>query len=608
MPAWFFFIFNFHKLKPRNTNMAINRIFDLLPHYAENFKPKEDVLACKEDGIWKKYSLSYYTQMVDNITSGLLALGIGKGDRIASITSNRPEWNFLDMAIMQAGAIHVPVYPTISQAEYEYIFNHAEIRLVFVSGDDMARKLSEVAAKCASVKELFTFKYHNDFRSIYDVADLGQSNPEPELIESIKSDIQPDDMATIIYTSGTTGNPKGVMLSHRNILSNLIAVSYIPTFGEEGKALSFLPLCHIYERMLNYLYHYLGISIYYAESLATITENIKEISPDMMCCVPRLLEKIYDKIQASGRKLSGIKRILFFWAVDLALHYDVQGHNSLWYRVRHIVADKLIYSKWRQALGGNFKIIVSGGASIQPRLVRTFRAAGLPVYEGYGLTETSPVVAVTSTDPNGIKLGTVGPPLRGVEVSIAHDGEILARGPNVMLGYYRDPELTASVIDEEGWFHTGDIGIIEPEGQLRITGRKKEIFKTSLGKYIAPELIENKVKESPFIDNLMVVGENQKFAAALVVPNFAHLRSWCSIKQISYTTDAEMVANQLVKARLLKVIDSYNKVLGATEQIKKVEFMTSEWTTASGELTPTLKLKRNVIQSKYKTQIDKLFV
>ena len=585
----------------------ITRLFDLLPHYASSFKPKDDVLAYKEDGVWKKFSLSYFIQMSDNITSGLIALGVKKGDKIVTISNNRPEWNFLDMAIMQAGAIHVPVYPTISASEYKYIFDHAEVKLIFVSGEEMAGRIRDIAADCRSVKEVFTFKYSDSFRNLYDVADLGQSSPEPELVDSIRQGILPDDLATIIYTSGTTGNPKGVMLSHANIISNFKAVSYIPTFGEEGKALSFLPLCHIYERMLNYMYLYLGISIYYAESLATITDNIREIKPEMMCCVPRLLEKIYDKIQATGRKQKGFKKSIFFWAVDLALHYDVRGRNNLWYKLRHRIADKLIYSKWREALGGNFRIIVSGGASIQPRLVRTFRAAGLPVYEGYGLTETSPVVAVTSTDPNGIKVGTVGPPLRGVEVTIASDGEILARGPNVMLGYYKNPELTASVIDQDGWFHTGDVGVFEKEGQLRITGRKKEIFKTSLGKYIAPELLENKIKESPFIDNMMVVGENQKFAAALVVPDYNHLRSWCKIKEIEYTTDGEMIADQRIKARLMKVIEHYNKGFGATEQIKKVEFMPAEWSTATGELTPTLKLKRTVIQEKYKKQIEKLF-
>ena len=587
--------------------MTITRIFDLLPNYAASYKPKDDALACKEDGVWKKYSIAYYTQMADNITSGLIASGIKKGDKIASITNNRPEWNFLDMAIMQAGAIHVPVYPTISQEDYQYIFCHAEVKLVFVAGDDLAKRIKTVAENCATVREIITFKYSNEFRNIYDIAGLGQSHPEPEQVDAIKKSISTDDLATIIYTSGTTGNPKGVMLSHKNIISNFVAVSYIPTFGEEGKALSFLPLCHIYERMLNYLYQYLGISIYYAESLATITDNIREIKPDMMCCVPRLLEKIYDKIQATGRKQKGIKRFVFFWAVNLALHFDVQGKNNPWFKLKHKIADKLVYSKWRDALGGNFKIIVSGGASIQPRLVRTFRAAGLPVYEGYGLTETSPVVAVTSTDPNGIKVGTVGPPLRGVEVKIAEDGEIMVKGPGIMLGYYKDEELTDSVINKDGWFHTGDIGQFEKEGQLRITGRKKEIFKTSLGKYIAPELMENKVKESPFIDNLMVVGENQKFAAALVVPDFNHLRSWCKIKEVEYTTDEEMIANQRIKLRLMKVIDHYNKSFGATEQIKRVEFMPTEWTTASGELTPTLKLRRLVVAKKYSSQIEKLF-
>ncbi len=586
---------------------TITRIFDLLPNYVASYKPKDDALACKEDGVWKKYSIEQYIRMADDLTYGLLSLGVKKGDTIATITNNRPEWNFLDMAIMQAGAIHVPVYPTISPADYQYIFDHASVKFVFVSGDELSRKIKEVTVNCPSVEEVFTFKQREGFRNLYDLVGIGQAGPLPEQVQAIKDSIQGDDLATIIYTSGTTGNPKGVMLSHTNIISNFIGVSYIPTFGEEGKALSFLPLCHVYERMLNYLYQYLGISVYYAESLATITDNIKEIHPDMMCCVPRLLEKIYDKIQASGRKLKGVKRMIFFWAVDLALHYDVQGNNNAWYMLRHRIADKLIYSKWREALGGNFKIIVSGGASIQPRLVKTFRAAGLPIYEGYGLTETSPVIAVTSTDSNGIKIGTVGPPLRGVEVMIAEDGEILARGPNIMLGYYKDTELTAQVIDGDGWFHTGDIGQFEPEGQLRITGRKKEIFKTSLGKYIAPELLENKIKESPFIDNIMVVGENQKFAAALVVPDFNHLRSWCRIKEIEYTTDEEMVALPRIKQRLLKVIDKYNTEFGSTEQIKKIEIMNSEWSTASGELTPTLKLKRSFIAKKYQTRIEKLF-
>ncbi len=587
--------------------MSIERLFDLLPYYANSFDPKDDVLAWKEDGQWKKVNIEQYRQNVNNLCFGLLGLGVKKGDTIVTIMNNRPEWNYLDFAIMQAGAIHVPVYPTISKADYRYIFNHAAVRFVFVSGDDLVKKIKEVVEGCPTVEEIYTVKGRNGERSVYDLMELGNSKPYHTKMEEIKDEIHANDLATIIYTSGTTGNPKGVMLSHANLISNFKAVSYIPTFGQEGKALSFLPLCHVYERMLNYLYHYLGISIYYAESLATISDNIKEINPDMMCCVPRLLEKIYDKIIATGRKLKGLKRMLFFWAVKLADEYDVNGNNSSWYKVQHKIADALIFSKWREALGGKFKIIVSGGASIQPKLVRTFRAAGLPIYEGYGLTETSPVVAVTSTDYNGIKIGTVGPPLRGVEVKIADDGEILARGPGIMMGYYKDPGLTAQAIDSEGWFHTGDVGVFEPEGQLRITGRKKEIFKTSLGKYIAPELIENRIKESPFVDNIIVVGENEKFAAALIVPDFNHLRSWCQIKGHPYSTDHMMLLNPVIRQRFARVVDESNANFGNAEQIKKFELIPEEWGISTGELTPTLKLKRKFITEKYSSVIQKMF-
>jgi long-chain acyl-CoA synthetase len=426
-------------------------------------------------------------------------------------------------------------------------------------------------------------------------------------LEKRKSAIVSEDVATIIYTSGTTGNPKGVMLSHNNLLSNLIAISYIPTFGAEGRALSFLPLCHVYERMLNYMYLYLGISIYYAENLGTIGDNIKEISPDMMCAVPRVIEKLFDKIMAAGHKLTGVKRSVFYWAVYLADHYDVTGHNSTWYMFRLNIADRLVLSKWRTALGGKFKILVSGGAAISPRLIRIFRAAQIPIYEGYGLTETSPVIATTSSDPNGIKVGTVGPPLRNTQVKIADDGEILCKGPGVMKGYYNEPELTRLAIDEDGWFHTGDIGVIEPEGQLRITGRKKEIFKTSLGKYIAPEAVENKIKTSPVIDNAMVVGENQRHAAALIIPDFANLKVWCKEKGINFTNNEEMIARVEVFKLFKHEIDKKNKQLGKTEQIQKFILLPDEWTVMSGELTPTLKLRRNFVMGKYKVLIEQLF-
>jgi long-chain acyl-CoA synthetase len=587
--------------------MEITRIFDLLPYYAEKFLPKEDVLACKENGGWRKYSLKQYTETANNISYGLLALGVKRGDKIATITNNRPEWNFLDMGIMQVGAVHVPIYPTISESDYLTILNHAEVKFIFVSGEELFRKIENIVPNIPGIKEVFSIKPLNGNRKLADLIDIGISNPQPKLLEEIKASIHTDELVTLIYTSGTTGMPKGVMLSHQNIISNFKAVSYIPTFGQEGKALSFLPLCHIYERMLNYLYQYLGISIYYAESLATITDNIREIKPDMMCCVPRLLEKIYEKILSAGQKQKGIKRMVFFWALNLALKFEPGEKKNWYYMAKLRLVDKLVFVKWREALGGNFKIIVSGGAAIQPRILRVFWAAGLPVYEGYGLTETSPVIATTSSVPHGLKVGTVGPPLKEVTVKIADDGEILVKGPGIMLGYYKDPAFTNKVIDDFGWFHTGDIGHIEKEGQLRITGRKKEIFKTSLGKYIAPDLIENKLKESAFIDNLMVVGENQKFAGALIVPDFAHLRSWCQIKNVEYTTDSEMIDMPLIRKRFLKEIGKYNKRLGATEQVKKFELLDTEWTVSGGELSPTLKLKRSFITKKYCDILNRLF-
>lgn len=395
-------------------------------------------------------------------------------------------------------------------------------------------------------------------------------------------------------------------MSHHNLVSNFIASSDIVPIGEEGRAISYLPLCHVYERMLNYMYQYLGISVYYAENLGTIAENIKETSADMLTTVPRLLEKIYDKIISKGLKLNGIKRFIFFWAVNLGLKYKFND-NSWWYLLRLKLADKLVFSKWREALGGRLRLIVSGGAALQPRLSTIFWAAGIQVMEGYGLTETSPVIAVSNFKKNGIKFGTVGPPLRGVEVKIAEDGEILSRGPNTMIGYYKDEEMTREVIDAEGWCHTGDIGVIEPEGQLRITGRKKEIFKTSFGKYISPQLIENKFKESSYIENIIVVGENQKFAAALIVPDFVMLKAHCEEKGIEFKSPVEVIQDKRIRKVYQKEVDSYNAFFGETEKIKRFELMSAEWGVETGELTPTLKLKRNFICEKYKGIIDKLF-
>jgi len=512
--------------------MEVTRIFDILPYHASRFKPKDDVLASKENGEWVKYDIHQYREIVDNISYGFLKMGVQPGDRIAQISPNRSEWNFVDMAVLQVGAIHVPIYPTISESDYCYILNHSEVKYMFVSGMELLRKIQHIIPSIPHIQCIFTYKEHLELKNLSELIDLGKQNKEPELLEQRKAAIHPDDIAKIIYTSGTTGNPKGVMLSHDNLISNFKAASYIPPFGEEAKAVSYLPLCHVYERMLNYLYQYLGFSIYYAENLGTITDNMRDVQPELLSTVPRLLEKIYDKLFANGHKLKGVKRYIFFWALHLALRYELKGANGWFYELKRKIYDKLVYTKWREALGGKIQLIISGGAALQPRLARMFTCAGMTIIEGYGLTETSPVIAVSDLTELGIKFGTVGPVLRGVKVKLANDGEILCKGPNIMKGYYKEPGLTKESIDADGWFHTGDLGHIEPEGQLKITGRKKELFKTSFGKYISPQPIEDKFKESLFIDQIIVLGEHQKFAGALIVPDFSFLRSYCIIKDI----------------------------------------------------------------------------
>jgi long-chain acyl-CoA synthetase len=584
----------------------ITRIFDLIPRYNERF-PKADAFAGKDEGEWVRYSSKAYQDISNYISYGFLSLGVEKGDKIATITYNRPEWNFLDMGIMQVGAVHVPIYPTISESDYKYILAHSEVKYVFVAGEDLLRKIERMMPDIPTLKDIYTFKNLRGFRHLNELIRLGWQNPVPEKLEKIKQSIQTGDVATMIYTSGTTGNPKGVMLSHANIISNFVAVSPIPPMGSEARAVSYLPLCHVYERMMNYMYQYLGISVYYAESLATIGENVKEIQPEMFTTVPRLLEKIYEKILQKGRKLPGLKKKIFFWALDIGFRYNVGESNGFWYGIQLKLANMLVFKKWREALGNNIKIIVSGGAALQPRLCRIFWAARIPVLEGYGLTETSPVIAVSNLWKNGVKCGTVGPVLPGVEVKIADDGEVLVKGPGIMVGYYKEPELTRDAIDADGWFHTGDTGIIEEKGQLRLTGRKKEIFKTSFGKYVNPGAIEDLFKESPFIDNMAVFGENQKFAVALVVPDFNDLRNWCANKGIDYTTNTEMVNNDRIRQRYRKEMNKYNAMLGATEQIKRWELIDFEWSTFTGELTPTLKLKRNYIAKKYADVIERLF-
>jgi len=586
--------------------MNVTRIFDLLPHYLENF-PKEDMVCGKENGVWAHYSTAQYITKSEQIAYGLLHLGVQKGDRIASISNNRPEWNFLDMAIHQVGAIHVSIYPTISEADYQYILNHADVKMVFVAGWELLRKIENVINSIPSLKDnVYTFRNLRGYKHLDELIELGIANPNPKLLLDIKDSITTNDVATLIYTSGTTGNPKGAMLTHANLLNNAKAITPIIPVREESRCLSYLPLCHVYERMMMYAWHYIGVSIYYAESMATIADNLKEIKPDIFTTVPRLLEKFYDKILSVGYKQKGLKKSIFFWANSVALEYEVEG-KSKWYMKKLKIARKLVLNKWKAALGGHLYVIVSGGAALQPKLNKIFWAMDIAVLDGYGLTETSPVIAVSNFFKNGVKIGTVGPPLPGIEVKIAEDGEILTRGHCLMTGYYKDIELTAEVIDEEGWFHTGDLGHIELEGQLRITGRKKEMFKTAFGKYIVPTIVENKFSEHPMIDNILVVGENKQFAAALIVPEFGDMRSWCAREGISYTTNEEMINHPQVLARFRKIVDRFNKSFGETEQIKRFKLIGYPWSVDTGELTPTLKLKRNFICNKFEEDIEKLF-
>jgi long-chain acyl-CoA synthetase len=586
--------------------MEVTRIFDLLPHYKSRFQHKEDAIAGKEDGRWVKYNIDQYIEMSDNISYGLIKLGVRTGDKVASISTNRPEWNFIDMGIMQIGAVHVPIYPTISESDYQHILKHSGVKFVFVCCTDLLRKIEHLVPEIESIKGLYTFDFIENVRNLSELVELGKSNPVPDQLNEIRASIKPDDLATLIYTSGTTGVPKGVMLTHRNILSNVFDTWHIFPLNETHKGVSYLPLCHVYERTNIYVYQYLGVSLYYAENLGTIADNLKEIKPEVLTTVPRLLEKVYDKILARGSKLKGIKKTLFFRAVKLANNYELNGKN-IFYKMKLAVADKLVFKKWRDGLGGNLRVVVSGGAALQPRLSRIFTAAGIPVLQGYGLTETSPVIAVNTFEKDGRKFGTVGKPLKSVTVKIAGDGEILCKGPNVMQGYYKEPELTAQTIDSEGWLHTGDIGRMNESGQLIITGRKKEIFKTSLGKYISPQTIETRFKESLFIDALIVVGENQKYAAALLVPDFNHLRSWSAGKQINYVSDDEMVSHPEVKKQFKKEVDHFNASLGNTEKIMRFRILDREWTIDGGELTASLKLKRTFIQEKYKEEIEALF-
>jgi len=604
------------------------RLFDLLKRYSENFN-NPNALVAKESGQWKSYSNTEFVEYANNISYGLLALGIQKNDKIAIISNNRPEWNFIDMGIMQTGAIDVPIYPTASESDLQFILNDAEVKYIFVSSQELYNKVKSIVSNVPSVKEIYSFNKLNGVKHWLELVELGrlsltlskgEGNPQhtaqtssplersgEAILENIKLSINENDLATMLYTSGTTGNPKGVMLSHKNLFSNVYACRILCPLKDNAVALSFLPLNHVYERMLTYLYMYKGISIYYAESIETIGDNLKDVKPEMFSTVPRLLEKVYDKIVAKGNEQTGIKKTLFFWALDLGLRYEHYGKNGWWYEFQLSLANKIIFNKWREALGGNVKCIVSGGAALQPRLAMVFWAAKIPVLEGYGLTETSPVIAVNNFEENGVKFGTVGPLIEGEQVKIAEDGEILVKGDNIMLGYYKRPDATAEAIDADGWFHTGDIGVMEENRFLKITDRKKEIFKTSGGKYIAPQILENKLKESPFIEQVLVIGENQKFAAALVVPAFAALKDWCAKQNISYSNNSEMIKNEKIIKLIRDEIAKANAGLAQYETIKKFELLPTEWTIDKGEMTPKMSLKRKIILTANKELVEKIF-
>jgi len=582
----------------------ISRLFDLLELYSEKYISKPDAFLFRKEKKWNSYSSEEYIRISKEIALGFLALGVHRETKIGTIMHNCPEWNFFDMGIMMSGAVQVPIYPTVSAGNYRFILTDAQIEYLIVSDSDIYKRIIKFSQELPNLKGIYTIEKVRGTGNWKDILEKGKNFPLPADLETIKQSIRPDDLATIIYTSGTTGKPKGVMLSHRNFISNVMACSGIPKFDINDRAMSFLPLCHVYERMLNYLYQYFGMSVYYCESLEKIGEYIREINPHTFACVPRVLEKIYNRIVTKGRNFKGPRKSVFFWALRQGHKFEFNHTRGWFYDVKLWVANLIVFRRWRKLLGNNIKLIVSGGASLHPRLARVFWAARMPLMEGYGLTETSPVIAVSNFEPGGFKFGTVGPILPGVEVKFAEDGEILCKGPNVMLGYYNRPERTREVIDENGWFHTGDIGMLEEGKYLRITDRKKEIFKTSSGKYIAPQVIEQRFKESPFIEHILVIGENRKYAAALIVPNFDHLKDWCAVKNITFTTPEKATRNVQIIKRIRQEVELINLDLGQTEKIKKFRLIPGPWTEASGELSPTLKLRRKFIQERYQSLIE----
>jgi len=583
----------------------VTRLFDFPQYQLDKFNLSK-AFSTKYNGKWESISTQEYIDKANAISRGLLKLGVKPNDKIAVISSNnRTEWNVCDIGILQTGAQSVPIYPTICKEDYEYIINHSESIYCFVSDEEVLEKLNQIKGN-TPLKGVFTFNDIAGEKSWNEVLELGKDDENQTEIDKIKDSISPDDLATLIYTSGTTGKPKGVMLSHKNIVSNVIASSKrVPLEEGKSRALSFLPVCHIFERMILYLYQYCGIEVYFAEAIETLSENAQDIKPNVMTAVPRLYEKIYDKIYAKGADLTGIKKKLFFWALDLGLQYEPYGANGWWYEKKLGLARKLIFSKWQAALGGELKIMVSGSAALQPRLTRVFTAAGMPVMEGYGLTETSPVISVNDMRNGGFKAGTVGKIIDGVEVKISEQDEILVKGDNVMLGYYKNPEKSAEVL-KNGYFHTGDKGVIE-NGFLKITGRIKEMFKTSGGKYVIPNLLEDELKQSRFIEQIMVVGEGEKMPTAFIQPSFDFVKEWGNRHNVSFNSFEEMSNNEQLKNRIQEEIDSCNKKFGKWEQIKRFEITPDEWSIDAGHLTPTMKMKRKVIKEIYSDLYEKMY-
>lgn len=584
---------------------TIRRLIDIIPHQLETH-PSNNCIADKTGGVWKKFTTVDVKNTVDKFSLGLLKLGFQPGDKFAIVSPNRSEWNFVDLGVLQIGGIVVPVYPTISADEYEYIFNDAEVKLAFVGNDELYRKAHKIKSKVKSLQEIYLFDHVEGKKHWSEILNTADESLRSRLNE-IEDSIAPGDLATIIYTSGTTGTPKGVMLSHNNIISNVTSISKIFPINQTHRVISFLPICHIFERTSVYFYLTVGASIYYAESIEKVGENLLEVKPNYFTTVPRLLEKIFDKIMDKGRDLKWPKQAIFGWAVNLANHYDPEGKNNFFYTLRLRAARKLVFSKWTAALGGDVKGIICGAAALQPRLARIFTAAGIPICEGYGLTESSPVITCNRFNKGEYYLGTAGFPIPDVQIKIGENGEILAKGPNIMIGYYNKPEYTKASIDDEGWFHTGDIGELVDGKFLRITDRLKEMFKTSGGKFIAPLPIENKMKESLFIRNIMVIGENRNFSAALIVPEFDFIKKWSKKKKLGVQSNEDICNHPIIKERIWEDVQKYNERFAKVEQIKKIELLSNDWTIESNELTPTLKLKRKAILCTNKELIEKIY-